>query len=155
MTGGLKEQLGTLKQGDHICSIYENKAEQLAAAVPFIADALERKDRCVYIADDRTIEEVVGTLAAAGVDVEHERQRGALRLLNRQDTYLPDSEFVPQAMIDLVRNMEFEAVADGFLRLRLAGDMTWALGPEPGCNRLIEYEALRNQFLRNTAAISE
>ena len=58
-----------LKQGDHICLIYESTAEQLAAAVPFITDGSCAESRCIYIADDRTIEEVVQALAATGVDV--------------------------------------------------------------------------------------
>jgi PAS domain S-box-containing protein len=150
MISKLEQELAGLKRGDHVCLIYEDTAGQLAAAVPFIVDGLARGERCVYIADDRTVEEVVQALAAAGVDVEGERARGALRVLTKQDTYLPTDEFLPQAMIEFVRQAETEALADGFSGLRLTGEMTWALGPEPGCERLIEYEAILNQLLTNS-----
>jgi PAS domain S-box-containing protein len=153
MTTELERQLIDLKQGDHVCLIYENTAEQLAAAVPFIKDGLARGERCVYIANDRTVEEVVQALAAAGVDVAEECRKGALRLLTKEDAYFQSGEFAPQAMIDFVRQAESEALAEGFSGLRLAGEMTWALGPEPGCERLIEYEALLNRLLVNKRAV--
>ncbi len=146
MKGKLEQELSKLKHGDHICLIYENLAEQMAVAVPFIMDGLDRGERCLYIGDDRTIDEVVQALEAAGVDVAQERQRGALRLVTSQDTYLRAGEFVPQTMIDLIRKAETEALADGFSGLRLTGEPNWSFGREPGCDRLIEYEALLNHL---------
>jgi signal transduction histidine kinase len=150
MTTKLVQELTKLKQGDHICSIYEKRGEQLAVSVPFIMNGLARGERCSYIIDDSTIEEVVQALATAGVDVEQERQRGALRILTRQETYLSTGEFVPQALLDFLRQAEAEALADGFSGLRQMGEMTWVLGPEPGCDRLIEFEALVDQWLANS-----
>src|SRR6202035_205138 len=129
MKVNLEQELAKLKHGDHICSIYENGAEQLAVAVRFIIDGFARGERCVYITDDRTIEEVVQALAAAGVDVAQERQRGALRLLTKQGTYFQAGEFVPQAMNDFARQAEADALADGFSGLRLGREMTWEVGP--------------------------
>jgi hypothetical protein len=43
----LKIQLANLKQGDHVCLIYENTAEQLTVAVPFIMEGLTRGERCI------------------------------------------------------------------------------------------------------------
>src|SRR5258708_4591988 len=74
MANELERELTNLKQGDHICLIYENAAEQLAAAVPFVKEGLARGERCTYIADDRSVEEVVQALTAAGLDVAQERQ---------------------------------------------------------------------------------
>jgi PAS domain S-box-containing protein len=146
MTPNIEQELTRLNQGDHICLIYENPAEQLAVVVPFIMDGLDRGERCLYIADGRIFDEVVQALAAAGVDIAQAYQRGALRLSTSKETYLRAGEFVPQSMIDLIRQAETEALADGFAGLRLIGEPTWSFGPEPGCDRLIEYEALINQL---------
>ncbi len=153
MTTKLDQELSNLKQGDHICLIYENTAEQLEVVVPFIIEGLARGYRCLYVADDRTNEEVLQALAAAGVDSMKERQRGALRLLTTPDIYLRAGEFDPRAIVDFNRQAEHEALRDGFSGLRLAGEMTWALGPEPGCDRLIEYEALLNYWLTNSHSV--
>ena len=146
MTSDFNQQLEKLKHGEHVCLIYETAAEQLAAVVAFIMQGLARGERCVYITDDPNpkIEEVLQTLKAAGVDVVQERQRGALQLLTSRDTYLRDNEFVPQAMINLIGDLETAALADGFTGLRVLGEMTWSFGPEPGCDQLIEYEAMLN-----------
>lgn len=76
MTTELERQLASLKQGDHICPIYESMAEQMASAVPFLKDGLVRGERCLYVADDHTAAQIVQALEAAGVDVAHTRARG-------------------------------------------------------------------------------
>jgi len=40
MKAKLEQELTNLKQGDHICSIYENMDEQLAVVIPFIIEGL-------------------------------------------------------------------------------------------------------------------
>ncbi len=154
MTSKLEQEVAKLKQGDHLCLIYENSAEQLAVVVPYIRNGLARGERCIYIADDVAIKEVIQPLAAAGVDVEQESQRGALWLRTWQDTYLQSGGYVPQAMIESVRQAEVDALKDGFSGMRLVGEMTWALGPEPGCERWIEFEALLNHLLPNSKSLA-
>ena len=149
----LEQELAKLQQGDHLCSVYENVAEQIAVIIPFILDGLVRGERSLYIADDRAIEMVAEKLTGAGVDVALVRKRRALWTLTQQDSYLKGGEFDPQAMIDFLRSTQSEALADGFAGLRVAGEMTWALGPEFGCDRLIEYETLLNDFVPNSRSI--
>jgi PAS domain S-box-containing protein len=147
MIAKLEQDLSKLKQGDHICLIYENSTEQLATVVRFIFEGLAGGARCVYVIDDPNIEEaVVQAIEAAGVDIERERQRDALRLLTSRDAYIRAGTFVPQAMISWILEAETEALADGFSGLRLTAEPTWSFGSEPGCDRLIEYEALLNQL---------
>jgi signal transduction histidine kinase len=153
MTGELERQLAGLKQGDHACLIYENASEQLAVAVPFVKDGLARNERCIYIADNRRAKEIEQALSAAGVDLDRERQRGALQILTKRDVYLATGRFEPQRMIDFVRQAESQALAEGFSGLRVTGEMTWALGPERGCERLIEYEALLNRLSDNKRSV--
>jgi hypothetical protein len=153
MTTELESQLTRLKQGDHACPIYESMAEQMAGAVPFLKEGLARGERCLYVADDRTVAHIAEVLAAAGVDVARQRERGALRVLTKRETYLESGEFDPQKVIDLFRREEAQAVAEGFSGLRILGEMTWAMGPEVGCDRLIEFEALLNRYLENSRSL--
>ena len=153
MTSELEQELTKLKQGDHICLIYDNDAEQMAVVIRFITDGLKRGERCVYIADESTFEQVIQALEAAGVNAAQEHQRGALQLLTTQQTYLRGGQFSPQAMIDLIREWEAQTLADGFSGLRLTAEPNWFFGPEPGCDRLIEYEALLNRLPTNTKSV--
>lgn len=128
MANELERQLLALKQGDHVCAIYETVAERQAVVVPFIQQGLARGDRCLYIADDDATRELAHALASAGVEVSGEQQRGTLRLLSKRDLYLRFDEFTPQAMVDFLRGQESEAKAESRSGLRVVGEMTCALG---------------------------
>ena len=127
MTIGLERQNRGLRHGDHRCLIYESAAEQMAAIVPFLKEGLARNECCISIVHDRTVEEVAGALAATGVDVSHERKRGALLLLTSRDTYLRSRAFDHAVMIDFLGQKMLQALAAGFSGLRVTGEMTWAL----------------------------
>ncbi len=152
--GPLERQLAALAPGDHLCLIYESRNEQFAAVVPFMRDGLARDEQCLYIADDRTIVEVQQALRQAGVNVDAEEERGALRIVSKRETYLRHGGFDPEAMINLLRAATVEAVARGYTALRATGEMTWALGPEAGTERLIEYEAGLNAFFPGSRALA-
>lgn len=134
------------RAGDHVCMVYDDVDTWLAAVVAFLDDGLERGDRCVYIAPDGSGEAVAAALARAGRDVRRERQRGALAIVTQADTYFRGRAFEPLAMVEYLRAACEGAVADGFGGYRVAGEPTWALGRAPGADRLIEYEALLNDF---------
>jgi len=131
---------------DHLCMIYETREEQLAAALPFIRNGLERGEKCIYIADDNTADSIVDGMEAVGIDVRSEIRAGRLSLLSKQDTYLKQGYFDPDRMIGFIARAEDEAKAAGFFALRITGEMTWVLGGDPGADRLMEYEAKLNYF---------
>ena len=152
--GLLDRQLALLAPGDHLCLIYETPEEQFAAVVPFLRDGLACEEQCLYIADERTAAEVREALRPAGVDVEAQEARGALRIVSKRETYLRGGVFDPAAMLALLRGATAEAVARGYTALRVTGEMTWALGPEAGTERLIEYEASLNDFFPGSRALA-
>lgn len=98
MAPELEKQLANLNPGEHLCPIYENAAERLAVVIPFIKHGLARRERCLFVANDRTTEEVIQALSAAGIDVASERGHGALRFLNKSESFLLGREFDPDVM---------------------------------------------------------
>ncbi len=154
LNGDLERQLAGLRHGDHLCMVYENRAEQMAAAALYIEYGLAAGDQCVYAADEQTVDEVFLRLSERGIDVEREQQRGALRLLTKHDAYLRTGQFDPQEMIEFFRQTTDQAIADGFGGFRITGEMTWALGSETGCDRVIDCEALVNDFFPNSRAVA-
>jgi len=80
-------------------------------------------------------------LQAAGIDVRRELRRGALLLLSARDAYLATGRFDPDRTIDSAAAFVAEASRDGFDGVYATGEMSWALGGDPGCERLVEYEA--------------
>jgi hypothetical protein len=73
-------------------------------------------------------------------------------LTTKRDSYLQAGRFDPDGMISTLIAMTEQAVADSCLGLRVTGEMTWALGPEIGCERLIEYETKLNRFFPGSRA---
>src|SRR2546423_11305655 len=127
----LEQQLAALKLGDHLCLLYQDAAEALAAAVPFIAQGLACSEQCLYISGELatdisgelTVHQVAGALAARGVDVRAEQERGALLLRPTFDACFPQGAFDPEELIAYLRAMAHDAVAAGFAGLRLVADI--------------------------------
>ena len=74
--------------------------------------------------------------------------------LTERDTYLRSGAFDPLALIDILRQSMTQALAAGLSGLRVTGEMTWALGSESGCVRLIESEALLDHFFSNNPTVA-
>jgi chemotaxis family two-component system sensor kinase Cph1 len=139
---------------DHLCLIYETKEEQFAAIAPFIRFGLERGERCVYIADENTAIMVSDLLRTQGIDVNSAVSSGALTIAGKQEAYLKQGYFDPDWMIRFLLKASDEAKAAGFSGLRVTGEMTWALGGDPGVERLMEYEAKLNRLLSDNDIVA-
>jgi putative nucleotidyltransferase with HDIG domain len=150
----LLESLGQLKIHDHVCLIYESKEEQFAVAIPFIAQGLERGEKCIYVADENDVDAVLNALGSWGIDVYNAWQSGALSVITKKQVYLKEGRFDPDLMIDFLKKSAAAAKAAGYKALRVTGDMSWALGGEKGCDRLMEYEAKLNYFFPSNDALA-
>lgn len=150
----LQKSLERLNLHDHICLLYKNRDQQFAAAIPFMRIGLERHEKCVYIADENTAAEVLEALRAECDDIDAALDSGSLSIVSKRETYLRQGAFNPDAMIAFLKETTEAAKAAGFAGLRATGEMTWALGPEPGVERLIEYEAKLNDFLPEYDALA-
>jgi len=131
---------------DHLCLFYENQEEQIAAVIPFIRIGLERGEKCIYISDDNSTGNVFSAIRSEGINVDSYVASGALTQTDKQDSYLKMGCFDPDWMIEYLKQTVSAAQKDGFRALRIAGEMTWALGGNPGAEKLIEYEAKFNRF---------
>jgi len=141
------------QQGDHVCTLFCSAEEQLAAATEYIRQGLERGERCLYVCGEQTTVEFRDALRAAGIDVHHEEQRGALLLLTKETGHLKGGSFNAARMISMLSTAVEEALNDGFAGLCAAGDMTWLLDEAPGSEELAEYEALLNRFYKSHRAL--
>ena len=144
--------LSALRQGDHVCAVYDSSEEQLETISEYVKAGLDAGERCLYIVDDRTPDEVLGGMAGAGIDIGTARSGNRLVLSTKRESYLQAGSFDPDAMIAAVSALTDQAVADGCTGLRITGEMTWALGGEIGCDRLIEYETKLNRFFPGSRA---
>ncbi len=153
MATQLDHELAKLRQGDHLCPIHENLVEQTASAVAFIAAGLRSGERCIYVANDSPLEELVRRFAALGVSVAQEAEKGSLQIAAKHDVYLRAGKFDARGMLDYLAECESRAVAEGYTGLRFQGEMSWALDANLEGDWLIEYEAMLNHFLATHRAV--
>ena len=144
---GLTRMLETLKPHDHLCLIYESQEEWRAAAAPFISIGLKQGEKCIYIVDTSTAEEIRKYLLEEGVDVASAEKSGQLSILHETEAYTREGSFDPDRMIALLISETEKAVSEGYPALRTTGEMTWVLRGHPGSAKLLEYEAKLNRDL--------
>jgi hypothetical protein len=141
------------QQGDHVCTLYSTRDEQMAAAVAYIRGGLARGERCLYVVCEHSPDEFREGLRAAGIDVEKEEGRGALLLLTKHDGHLNGGCFDPDKMIHMLHAAVKDALDAGFAGLCAAGDMSWLLDEAQGSERIAEYEARLNEFYPSSRAL--
>ncbi len=141
----LRQVLEGLKPHDHLCLIYESPQERIAAAVPFIAIGLRRGEKCIYVVDTSTADEVRSHLRDEGIDVVAAENAGQLSILHQSNAYTRGGYFDPDRMIAFLTEQTENAVSQGYPAIRVTGEMTWVLRKLPGSEKLLEYEAKLNK----------
>jgi len=126
---------------NHLCSIYETKEEHFSVAIPFIRAGLDRGEKCVYVADDGTEDNVREAMHAEGIDVERAVASRALVLTTKEQTYLKRGSFDPDWMFTFWKAATVSAMREGFSVLRATGETEWLLTGSPGIEHWMEYES--------------
>jgi signal transduction histidine kinase len=132
------EQLGP---HDHFCSIYESPEEHYAVAIPFIRIGLDRGEKCIYIADDGTVDDVRQAMQFEGIDVDRATTSKALVLATKEQAYLEHGSFHPDWMYTFWKEATQLALSEGFSALRATGETEWVLRGGRGLERWMEYES--------------
>lgn len=140
------------QQGDHVCTLFSSREEQVNAAVDYIRGGLSRGERCLYVCGEQTPDEFRAELRSAGIDPVVEEKRGALLLITKRE-HLKGGSFKASRMIEMLAGAVSDALKAGFAGLCAAGDMTWLLDEAPGSREIVEYEALLNHFYASNQAL--
>ncbi len=133
----IAEEIGL---GEHVAYFFKTNAERLAFVIPYVVNGLRHHERCIYIADENTVPDILNEFKQAGVDIAEATSSGALSVVTKHDTYLRHGMFEPERMMeDFDRDTRF-ALQNGFTGLRATGEMSWALDLPSALARLCDYE---------------
>lgn len=133
----LSDELG---MGEHVAFFFKTNEERLALAIPYIINGLRNRERCVYIADENSVPDILAELKQGGVEIGEAMAVGALSVITKYDSYLRHGIFEAERMIaDLDRDVRF-ALQNGFAGLRVTGEMSWALDLPTALGHLCVYE---------------
>ncbi|HEX2961166.1 MAG TPA: MEDS domain-containing protein [Ignavibacteriales bacterium] len=139
---------------DHICSIYESRDEQLAVIIPFIKYGLENNEKCLYVADENTVEEITGLLSDGIPELQSYMDKGALTIIDKKKAYLEQGRFSPEHVVEAIKKNIRTAKQEGYKAFRITGEMTWALSGDPGVEHLMEYESDVNHLYEELDAVA-
>ncbi|MFO0753110.1 MAG: MEDS domain-containing protein [Thermodesulfovibrionales bacterium] len=147
----LQHAFGKLSLHEHLCLLYETPEEQAEAVIPFLQAGLEKGEKCLYVADDAALPDILEAFRRGGIDTEQALASGRLTVVSKHAVYLENGRFDPDSVVRSLEKAVETAKADGFPALRVAAEMTWVLGGEAGTERLMEYEAKLNNHLPHLA----
>jgi hypothetical protein len=112
--------------GDHICTIFENREQQMEVMVPFVTQGLVAGQRCVWASPKPAAELLRCRLAEVGADLPTLEASGQLLIISDMDYYLADGVFVPDRTLKLARTLYEDSIRDRYTGIRAAGDCSWA-----------------------------
>jgi len=131
----------------HVAAFFRSRDEEYEVLQSYIQDGLRMGEKAIHICDPDLRHDHLHQLERMGVQTTDCTRTGQLEVLSWHDTYLRDGRFDGDTMMALVNETIQTSIAEGFPRVRIIGHMEWANESLPGVERLIEYEALANNFL--------
>jgi hypothetical protein len=138
-----------LRPGDHVCYVYEDKAEQLRTIAKFLAKGFQLNERVLYVREHHTATQLDEALKAEGVDAPAECAKGALVYLTKEETYLAGGKFDAQCIINGWRKLLKDSLTEGYTGIRGAAEASW-LVDDPACfHDIINYELMVDLYFLN------
>jgi excisionase family DNA binding protein len=138
----------------HICLFFVNQDEQWQMMRPYLLEHLGMGVPVLYIQDSTPPERLLELLRAEGWPVDELIARGLLRIIPPDQAYLLTGRFDAQRMLAFMESAILAALAAGYNRLFLTGEMTWSLPNAPGAEGMMHYEALLNPLVDKYAGVT-
>lgn len=129
----------------HSACIFRTDDEQRLTVDSFLSDGLALGEKCLYLLDDRSQDDVLDSLSGRR-EIEEAAGSGQLTFLKKEESYLKGDRFDPDRMLGLIRGAHKAALAEGYRGFRATGEMSWHRAGKPGSERLMEYEARVNHL---------
>lgn len=137
------------RQGEHICTVFDDEEQFLATAAEYVADGLVSGEQVLFVCQsDAAVQQFRAALRELGINVEAMLKRNALLESTHAKAHLAHGRFESERMLTLLNDAVENALNAGFTGLRACGDMSWLLVQPDAADQALEYEALLNQFFR-------
>jgi hypothetical protein len=134
--------------------IYEGSpAKNLPGLAQVISEKLRANNRCLYLNSPPMVAGIRSYLAAIGVNVPQEVNRGSL-ILSSDQGHLANGVFDVARMLAMLAGAVNDALTHGFAGLWATGDMTWELGAEKNFEKLLAYESGLEEMFVHYPALS-
>ncbi len=137
----------------HQCLIYDGSpAVHLRSLALITLEKLKAGNRCLFLNRRPMVAGFRSYLAAAGLDVAQEVQKGTL-VVSSDQSHLIEGRFDSDRMLRMLKSSLDRALDEGCTGLWATGDMMWELGSERNLEKLLEYELALDALLQKNPAL--
>ena len=143
-----------LQPGDHAALVYDRCEEKFDFLSGFFGEGAASGEKLVLCLHEQKKEDAAQFLEQFGFPARRLMGGGTLDIIDCSRLFFPNGWFNPDATLAEYRRIVFGALADGFSGVRVAADMSWAMGQVEGAETFMEYESRFNYFSRALNAIT-
>jgi hypothetical protein len=133
--------------GTHICLIYSSEEERRKIIGRYLNAGLNAGEKVVYIADLSSPLEINEWVSEEDLNSARPVNLNKLDIRNAKETYFPGGIFIPEEMLEKIKDLYEDSILENFPASRISGEMTWATKSIPGSERLMEYESKINDVV--------
>jgi PAS domain S-box-containing protein len=138
--------VGNVPWGMHFCQFYQTKQDLLDILVPYFKAGLENNEFCMWVtAGPLKEEEARAAITKAMPDFVQYQARGQIEILPHDKWYLKDGVFDLQRVLNGWVNKLNEALALGYVGMRVTGNTAWL--ERNGWKDFTEYESEINNVI--------
>jgi anti-anti-sigma factor len=137
--------LDQVAPGDHVCWVVDDDRLRADTIASFFIAGLRARHRVIYSGDQPEL--VLAALRDRGADPAEPLRTGSLVADVPEMSYLSTGHFDPEAVLAGWAAERERARREGYLGMRVVGDMSWARRNVPGADRLAWYEENVNNVI--------
>jgi signal transduction histidine kinase len=147
--------VGDLPWGSHFCYFYETKQDLLDILIPYFKTGLQNKEFCLWVISNSellTVEEAISELRNALPDLDRYMADRSIEVVGHEDWFLSGMTFDPFKVADRFRKKLNEALARGYVGMRVNGSPAWL--HDAGPKELHKFEAELDKLFPNERTIA-
>ncbi len=129
----------------HICNIYQNDAEKLRILTSFILSGIENNEKCLIIIHHDQQEQLLRELQKH-IEIDNYLASHNVELLSVEDFFLEGGSFSPYRVIVKLKEEANNLFSQGLSKLRIVGEMTWALTNDRILPNFFRFEQYITEF---------
>ncbi|MFB6192519.1 MAG: MEDS domain-containing protein [Haloarculaceae archaeon] len=134
-----RSEFADIDDGGHMALFYDDRESQLSIAAAFVATALGRNRKCLYLADEHSHDRIRAAFEEAGIDVDARVEAVDLRIRDATEVYLSGG-FSAEELIGILDETSRASLETGYDGLTVAGENTWSFRTDETFDRIIDFE---------------
>ncbi|UCC68886.1 MAG: MEDS domain-containing protein [Armatimonadota bacterium] len=135
--------------GDHICAVFDDRAQQMEIMGAFVATGLRAVQRCVWVAPQESSDALRDALADIGGDLATLESSGQLLIISEVEFYLHEGIFEPGRTMELLSTILEDNRREGYSTMRVASDVSWLGDRSPSPELWERFEARLTREVSN------